>query len=48
MVWPTVHAYLVKKVTENASFQKRSAPVEIFENGVFKNSVFLRHGVGYQ
>ena len=23
-VWPTVHGYSVKTVTENASFQKRS------------------------
>ena len=34
MVWPTVHAYPVEMVTKNASFQKRSAPMEIFENAV--------------
>ena len=33
-VWPIVHAYPVETVTKNASFQKRSAPVEIFENAV--------------
>ena len=35
-VWPTVHTYPVKTVTENASFQKRFFKVEIPENGVFR------------
>ena len=31
-VWPTVHTYPVKTVTENAPFQKRSPEASIFKN----------------
>ena len=34
-VWPTVHSYPVKTVTENAPFQKKLARIEIFENAGF-------------
>ena len=34
-VWPTVHTYSVKKVTENASFSKTLSRVGIFYNAGF-------------
>ena len=36
LVWPTVHTYLVKTVTENASFQKRSPEWRFLKTPAFR------------